>query len=140
MGCQSHQTGDRMSKPTAKEMDAAEDLYFRLVDLSACIECGERVDGPELIVKFLADQKEKDAQIAQDERWDCPGTKRGCYCSVCNKIAKAIRKGQTMSSVNCGNSLHPKGAWHEASPLPYYWIEAVLQWIRKKRWGCGCKK
>lgn len=39
----------------------------------------------------------------------------------------------------CGNENHPKGAWHEASPLPWEIIETIKQWFRRKKYGCGCK-
>lgn len=44
-----------------------------------------------------------------------------------------------MSKVECGNPDHPKGAWHEATPMSMSWIEQIKQWWRKRKYGCGCK-
>ena len=42
----------------------------------------------------------------------------------------------------CGNPKHPQGPWHPATslPIPGYrgWGESVVQWFRRKVWGCSC--
>ena len=40
----------------------------------------------------------------------------------------------------CPNPVHPKGRWHEASPLPPSWdfVERASQWFNRARWGCSC--
>lgn len=45
-----------------------------------------------------------------------------------------------MTGAMCGNSLHPKGAWHEASPLAtsWQWGKRFRQMLNRERWGCRC--
>ena len=44
-------------------------------------------------------------------------------------------------STSCGNTKHPNGAWHEATPYPagHDIIGWTLFEIRFRRNGCGCK-
>lgn len=43
-----------------------------------------------------------------------------------------------MNNVQCGNGKHPNGAWHPASPYPITIIDRLKQWLRTRKYGCGC--
>lgn len=42
------------------------------------------------------------------------------------------------NGTRCGNPQHPDGAWHRAGSYPVMLRERLVQWWRRKRWGCGC--
>ena len=67
---------------------------------------------------------------------DCSCARRLYLLSVSN----AISLGKT--TPRCGNSRHPYGEWHKATPLPPFsgWLKSFVYWINRKRWGCGCGK
>jgi hypothetical protein len=47
-----------------------------------------------------------------------------------------------VTGATCGNSLHPDGAWHEASPLAtrWQWGKQFRQMLNRELWGCRCDK
>lgn len=54
--------------------------------------------------------------------------------------ASTTRKTEAMID-QCGNERHPRGPWHPATPIPgsWQWLECFRYWLRRKRWGCGCR-
>lgn len=48
-----------------------------------------------------------------------------------------------MTENQCGNANHPRGAWHEATPLPMQtlrnWREVLRYKRNRKQYGCGCE-
>ncbi|MHC4864618.1 MAG: hypothetical protein ACYTEX_11065 [Planctomycetota bacterium] len=64
----------------------------------------------------------------------------GLVCPEC-VLRRGIRRGgQAIDPLEfeCGNPHHPRGPWHPSTPVPYTLWESLVQWIRRKRWGCGC--
>jgi hypothetical protein len=65
-------------------------------------------------------------------------------------ILRLIQEALTLRGVNhrvpdayiqCGNRRHPRGPWHSAASIPgsWEWAECFIQWLRRRRFGCGCQ-
>jgi hypothetical protein len=63
-------------------------------------------------------------------------------------IMRLIEEARTLrghrvpeSYVQCGNRRHPQGPWHASASIPgtWEWAECFIQWLRRRRYGCGCQ-